>query len=388
MKRKFCVITGTRAEFGLLYWLMKEIQMDEKLQLQIIATAAHLSPEFGKTVHEIEKEFKVDKKVEMLLSADTTSSIAKSAGLGMIGLADALHELKPDMVVLLGDRFETLAAAFTSAISRIPVAHIHGGELTEGAVDESFRHAITKLSNLHFTSTEEYRKRVIQLGEQPHRVYNVGAVGIDNFIRLSLLNRDELEKRIDFSFGKKNLLITFHPVTLEESTAERQFGELIEVCRSLEDTKIIFTKANGDADGRIINEMIDRFVQTHPDRSVAYVSMGQLNYLSAMKHVDAVVGNSSSGIIEAPSLKVATVNIGDRQKGRIKAVSVIDCLPDSQSILAALQKVYQKDFLNVCQSIENPYGNGGASAKISQIISSIPLDGLITKPFYDIPVNV
>ena len=331
--RKICIVTGTRAEYGLLFWLMKEIQAADGLQLQIIVTGAHLSSEFGLTSKQIESDgFVINKKVDMLLSSDTEVGITKSMGLGMIGFADALNDLNPDLMVLLGDRYEIFVAASAATVARICIAHIHGGETTEGAFDESFRHSITKMSHVHFTSTDKYRNRVIQLGEHPNRVFNVGAAGIDNIVRLQLLNKSQFQKEINFQLGKKNVLVTYHPVTLENRTAENQFQALLDVLAQEKTLKIIFTKANSDTNGRIINNMIDDFVTKYKDQSISFASMGQLRYLSALQFIDGVIGNSSSGLLEVPSFKIGTINIGDRQLGRIKADSVIDWKPNQKSI--------------------------------------------------------
>jgi len=289
-KRKICIVTGTRAEYGLLYWLIKEIGADKDLELKIIATGMHLSPEFGLTYKEIEKEFKIDKKIEILLSSDTAVGVSKSMGLAQISFAEAYVELKPDIVVVLGDRFEIFSAASSALVSRIPIAHIHGGERTEGAFDEAFRHSITKMSHLHFTATDEYKKRVIQLGEEPNRVFNIGAMGIENIKRLKLLGKKEFEKAIKFKLNKKNILVTFHPATLEKSSAKEQFQNLLDAIDELKDTNIIFTKANADTDGRIINQMIDKYVSENYNKSIAFNSMGQLRFLSALQFVDAIVG--------------------------------------------------------------------------------------------------
>jgi len=384
-KRKICVVTGTRAEYGLLYWFMKEIQVADDLELQVIATGMHLSPEFGLTYQQIERDgFTIDEKVEMLLSSDSEVGIAKSMGLAMIGFADALDRLKPDMMVVLGDRFEIFSAASAATVAKIPIAHISGGDTTEGAIDESFRHSITKMSHLHFTSTEVYRDRVIQLGEQPGRVFNVGAVGIDNIKKLNLLDRKEFEESIGFKLGKKNLLITFHPVTLETGTAQEQFANLLTVLGDLCDTHLIFTKSNSDTDGRIINEMIDKFVVNTPKRAIAFTSLGQLRYLSAMKYVDGVVGNSSSGLIEAPSFKKGTINIGDRQKGRIQAESVINSHTDIESIKGSIEFLCSDKFSNTVKNVSNPYGNGGTSTKIVEMLRKYDMGDLLKKCFYDI----
>jgi len=383
-RRKICVVTGTRAEYGLLYWLMREIELDEHLELQLIVTGMHLSPEFGLTYKEIEKDFKIDKKIEMLLSSDTPIGISKSMGLAQISFSEAYNELKPDILVVLGDRYEIFSAVSSAMVSRLPIAHLHGGETTEGAFDESIRHSITKMSHLHFTATEEYRSRVIQLGESPDRVFNVGGLGVENIKRLRLLTKEEFEKSINFKLNKKNILVTFHPVTLEKSTASTQFQELLEVIDKLEDTNIIFTKANSDTDGRVINQMIDEYVSKNSNKAIGFTSLGQLRYLSALQFVDAVVGNSSSGLTEAPSFKIGTINIGDRQKGRIMANSVINCDTDRVSIERGFEKLYSKEFQELLVDTQNPYGDGMPSKKIKNIIRDIDLDNILKKSFYDI----
>lgn len=382
--KKICVVTGTRAEYGLLYWLMKEIQADSELQLQLIVTGMHLSPEFGLTFKEVEKEFHIDKKIEMLLSSDTPIGISKSMGLAQISFAEAYAELQPDLIFLLGDRYEIFAAASAAMVARIPIAHLHGGETTEGAFDEAMRHSITKMSHLHFTATDEYRKRVIQLGEHPDRIFNVGGLGIENIKRLPLLNKQELEESIGFKLAEKNLLVTFHPVTLEDSTAKRQFTELLTALDELDDTHLIFTKANSDTDGRIINQMIDDYVSKNSHKAAAFTSLGQLRYLSALQFVDAMVGNSSSGLAEAPSFKIGTINIGERQKGRGKADSVIDCEPIKASIQAALIRLYSEEFQKQLTKVKNPYGDGCASKKIIKIIKNKDLNCIVKKKFYDL----
>lgn len=388
-KRKICVITGTRAEYGLLYWLMRDIESADDMELQLVVTGMHLSPEFGLTYRQIEADgFTISCKVEMLLSSDTPVGITKSMGLAMSGFADAYAELEPDLVVALGDRFEIFSAAAAATVARIPVAHLHGGETTEGAFDESFRHSITKMSHLHFVAAEEYRRRVVQLGEDPGRVHTVGALGIDNIKRLSLLSRDQLEDAIGFKLGKRNLLVTFHPVTLEQSTAQVQLKELLLALDRLEDTRIIFTKANADPDGRVINQMIDEYVEAHPSISIARDSLGQLNYLSAMQYIDGVVGNSSSGLIEAPTFKVGVVNIGDRQRGRLKAENVIDCVPERKDILAAMQRVFSREFKDGLVNTKNPYGDGGAAEKIIEVIRSYSLDDILKKSFFNLEVEL
>ena len=387
MRRKICVVTGTRAEYGLLYWLMKEIENDSELELQLIVTGAHLSPEFGLTYKLIEKEFKINKKIEMLLSSDTSIGISKSMGLTQISFAEAYEELKPDLLVVLGDRYEIFSATSSAMIACIPIAHLHGGETTEGAFDEAIRHSITKMSHLHFTATNEYKNRVIQLGENPNRVFNVGGLGLDNIFKLKLLSKEEFETSIDFKLKQKNIIVTFHPTTLENSSAQEQFTNLLEVIDSLEDTLSIFTKANSDTDGRIINAMIDEYAKKNSDRTIAFTSLGQLRYLSALQYVDAMVGNSSSGLIEAPSFKIGTINIGDRQKGRLMAKSVINTKTDTDSIKNAFSKLYSREFIVTLEDVVNPYGNGGASEKIKTIIKDTELENILKKSFYDLKVQ-
>jgi GDP/UDP-N,N'-diacetylbacillosamine 2-epimerase (hydrolysing) len=383
MTRKICVITGTRAEYGLLRWVMQGIRDDSELTLQIIATGMHLSPEFGLTHREIEQDgFQIDRKVEMLISSDTSVGIAKSMGLGLIGFADALHDLSPDLIVVLGDRFEIFSAVSAALVARIPVAHLHGGEATEGLIDEAIRHSITKMSHLHFVAAEEYRRRVIQLGEQPEYVFLVGGLGIDNIKRLKLLDRAELEASLDFKLGQKNLLITFHPVTLETATAQDQLAELLAALAELQDTQLIFTMPNADTDGRKLIRMVEQFVSQHAN-SRAYTSLGQLRYLSCVAQVDGVVGNSSSGLAEVPSLRKGTINIGDRQCGRLQAASVINCEPTRHNITAALEKLYTPDFQSGISKVCNPYGDGGASEKIMAVIKSVALQDILKKRFYD-----
>lgn len=385
MKRKICVFTGTRAEYGLLCWLMKAIQTDPDLDLQIIVTGMHLSPEYGYTCQEIEKDgFHIDIKAEMLLSADSARAVCKSTGLGMISFADALNDLMPDMAIVLGDRFEMLAAASAALLSRIPIGHIHGGETTAGAFDDSIRHAISKMAWWHFVAADEYRKRVIQMGEDPKRVFMVGGMGVDGIVRTRLLDKKVLEKRLNFRFGKHNLLITYHPVTLQKDSASRQFHDILKALDDLADTKLIFTAPNADPEGHVIKRMVDEFVRTRSEKSVSYTSMGQLNYLSALQFVDAVLGNSSSGFTEAPTFKIGTINIGDRQKGRLKADSVIDCAPERESIQKAIYKLYSPDFQGKLKNTVNPYGNGRATDKIVEILKNHPIPKAPKKVFYDL----
>ena len=383
--KTICVITGTRAEYGLLRWVMEGIRQSLYLELQVIATGMHLSPEFGLTVRAIEDDgFRVDRKVEMLLSSDTAVGVTKSMGLGMIGFADALAELRPDLVLVLGDRYEIFAAAAAAMIARLPIAHLHGGETTEGAFDEAIRHSITKMAHLHFVAAEDYRRRVIQLGEQPERVFCVGGLGVDNIQRLELLDRPALEAAINFQLGPRNLLITFHPVTLEHNTSAQQMQELLTALGDLKDTHLIFTMPNADTEGRVLFQQIQDFCATHP-QARAYTSLGQLRYLSCLRHVDGVVGNSSSGLTEAPSFSKGTVNIGDRQKGRLRAASVIDCEPRAAAIAEALNQLFSPGFQAQLTEVTNPYGAGGASAAIVALLEQADLRSLLKKRFYDFP---
>lgn len=388
MKRRLCIVTGSRAEYGLLRPLMEEIRRDASCALQVIATGMHLSAEFGHTYREIERDgFRLDEKVEMLLGSDTPASVSKSMGLAMIGFADAYRRLAPDCVVLLGDRFEIFSAAAAALTGGLPIAHIHGGELTEGAIDDAFRHSITKMSHLHFTALEEYRQRVIQLGERPERVFTVGALGLDSIRRLKLLTKREIERRFGIRYKKRNLLVTFHPATAEEGRAERQFRTLLRVLDELNDTTLIFTKANADAGGRAVNALIDGYAAKNPGRAFAFSSMGQLGYLSAMKHADAVVGNSSSGIIEAPSFKRGAINIGDRQKGRVRAGSVIDVEPSPAALREALATLYSPDFQKSLKKVVNPYGDGRAAERIKDILKKHDIKSIRKKTFYTVAMH-
>ena len=385
MKTKVCVITGSRAEYGLLYPLMKEIKEDEGFNLQILVTGMHLSPEFGLTYREIEKDgFQIHEKVEMVLSSDTDAGITKSTGLGMIGFADTFNRLTPDLVILLGDRFEIFAAATAAYFAKIPIAHLHGGEVTEGATDEGLRHAITKMSYWHFTSTDSYRRRVIQLGENPEMVFNVGAIGIDNIKQIEPLNKKYLSEDLKFELDLPFLLITYHPVTLEKNSAEKQFKELLTALEQFPDLRLIFTKPNADSNGRIIIKLIDDYVNHNSHRAAGFVSLGQKRYLSLMKFTHAVVGNSSSGIIETPSLGIPTVNIGDRQKGRERADSVIDTQPDCEAIVASIKKAVSSEFQDFCKSVKNVYGEGETTLQIMDILKNRQIPQNLKKHFYDL----
>jgi UDP-N-acetylglucosamine 2-epimerase (non-hydrolysing)/GDP/UDP-N,N'-diacetylbacillosamine 2-epimerase (hydrolysing) len=364
---------------------MHLIQSDESLVLQIIATNMHLSPEFGLTYQDIEKDgFTINRKVEMMLSSDSANGTVKSIGLATIGFADSYEDLKPDLIMVLGDRFEILAAVTAALIYKIPVAHLHGGELTEGAYDDAIRHAITKMSHLHFTSTEEYRKRVIQLGEHPDHVYNVGALGIENIKKCQLLTKPELEASIDFNLGSQFLLVTFHPVTLDAGTAREQFENLLTVLDQYPEYKIIFTLPNSDTGGRVIIDKINNYVEHQKMRCIQFKSMGLIRYLSALMFCSAVIGNSSSGIIEAPSFGVPTLNIGDRQKGRLQAESIYNCGTQHTDIESGLAMVLSSPFTNKARTVNNPYEKTGTSQTILDMIKTQPLDNLIRKNFYDL----
>ena len=382
--RKICVVTGTRADYGLLTPLLNEIKNDKDLELQLVVTGMHLSPEFGSTYKEIEKEFKIDRKIEILLSSDSSVGVSKAMGLANISFSETFQESKPDILVVLGDRFEIFSAVSTAMILRIPIAHLSGGELTEGAIDDSIRHSITKMSHLHFVATQEYKNRVIQLGENPNRVYNYGEAGLDNIINLKLLSKGNFEKSINFILDKQSLLVTYHPTTLDViEKVEEDFKNILEVLDELENTSLIFTKANSDEGGRLINNMIDNYIKTSSKKAIAFTSLGQLRYLSALQYVDAVFGNTSSGIVEAPSFKIGTINIGTRQKGRVQALSVINSTNEKQSIQNAIGKLYSDEFQSQLQSVVNPYGKGNSSYNTKEILKNIDLDNIIKKSFWD-----
>lgn len=382
--KKICVVTGTRAEYGLLKPLIKRINDDNEVELQLVVTGMHLSPEFGLTYHEIEEDgFCITDKNEMLLSSDTPNGITKSIGLATIGFADIFTRNEPDMIVLLGDRYEIFAAATAAMIHRIPIAHIHGGELTEGAVDDAIRHSITKMSTIHFTSTEEYRNRVIQLGEQPQNVYCVGALGVENIKNQKLLSKEELEKSINFCLDRSYVVVTYHPVTLESDTAEIQIKNLLNALDCFKEYKIIFTKANADTEGRIINQLIDEYVKQNRDRAVAVTSLGMVRYLSTLKYCQMVIGNSSSGLLEAPSFKIPTVNIGNRQKGRVRSESVIDCGYDESQIIEAIKRAEYIEKSEKCKQVTNPYEGLNTSNRIYQKMKEYLYNGTSNKTFYD-----
>ena len=384
--KKVCVVTATRAEYGLLKSVIEQIDKSSNLELQIAVTGAHLSPEFGMTYREIEKDgYLITAKIEMLLSSDTSVGVTKSMAVALMGFADYFEQNKPDIVVILGDRYESLVVATAAMIAKIPISHIHGGEITEGAYDDAIRHSITKMSQLHFASTEEYRKRIIQLGEQPSRVFNVGALGVENIKKVPLWSRKKLEDDLQFSFGENMVMVTYHPVTLENMSSEIQFGNLLNVFDKHKDIKVIFTKANADTDGRIINRMIDEYVEKNKNRCIAFTSLGQVRYLSVLQFCKVVVGNSSSGIIEVPSFHIPTVNIGNRQRGRIAAKTVIHCGYELTDIEEAFNIALSKEFGKMLKQCKNPYEGKDTSKKIVSEIEKALSDKInIKKKFYDI----
>ncbi|MGD8218463.1 UDP-N-acetylglucosamine 2-epimerase [Pseudomonas thivervalensis] len=383
MVGKVAVFTGTRAEYGLLYWLMKGLKDIPALELQVIVSGMHLSPEFGETwKHIVQDGFEINAKVEMLLSSDTAVGVIKSMGLGLLGFADALERLAPDVLVVLGDRFEALAMVQAALIMKIPVAHIHGGEITEGAYDDAIRHAISKMSMLHFVAAEPYRQRVIQMGEDPARVFNVGAVGLDHIKRGEFLSLEALSLSLGFELTKPFMLVTYHPVTLAEEDPEQSFLSLLDALELFPDHQVIITYPNADNGGRSIISLIEKYAAANPSRVLAVPSLGFKRYLSTVKHASVVVGNSSSGIIEVPSFGLPTVNIGSRQKGRLAAQTVIHCEPGSNAISEAIALALSKDFSSMCQHATNPYGQGDASQKIIQKLMNF--DGSTSKKFHDL----
>lgn len=382
MKKKICIATGTRAEYGLLNPLMTLIKKEKDLELQIVATAMHLSPEFGMTINEIKKDgFKVNEKIEMLLSADTDTAIVKAMGLAMITASDVFKRMKPDLLIILGDRYEMMALATSAYLMNIPVAHIAGGETTEGAFDEGIRHSITKMSSLHFAATEIYKKRIIQLGENPKTVYNVGALGLDNIKNLKLLSKQELEKDLKLTFDSKTALVTFHPVTLDKESPKEQFSKVVTALEKFPDLKIIFTMPNSDTGGREIIKMINKFTTSRND-AYAFTSLGQKRYLSVLQCVDLVIGNSSSGIVEVPFMGIPTVNIGERQKGRIMGESIINVKCETRDIVSGIKKALNRKRNST--AVKNPYGNGTASVQMLNIIKKTINHISSKKSFYDI----
>jgi UDP-hydrolysing UDP-N-acetyl-D-glucosamine 2-epimerase len=384
MMRKLCVVTGSRSDYGLLSGIIGKINNSKEFELQIIASAMHLTEEYGYTYKEIESDgFNINSKVEMDITGSSTDKIAKSIAKGISGFTDALLSLKPDLVIILGDRFEALAAAQTAMIMKIPIAHIHGGEVTEGAVDESIRHSITKMSNLHFVSTESFKNRLIAMGEQPNRIFISGAPGIDNIKNMINISKEDLEKKLNFKFGKLNFLITFHPVTLSLTKDEQEISELLEGLDYFDEAKIIITFPNADSNSDHIISKLKKYASKNAHRILLVESLGYKRYLQTLKYIDCVIGNSSSGIIEVPSFKIPTINIGDRQKGRPQAKSVINCVNNKEAIIESVKSALSDDFKNQIKSIENIYGKGNSSKIIISTLSKLNFNDYIRKPFYE-----
>lgn len=384
-RKKICIVSGSRAEFGLLRFVIEGVKNSSLLDLQLIVTGMHLSTDHGLTYKEIEEcGFKIDKKIETVLASDTPSSITKSAGLGLIGFAQSFRELNPDCLVILGDRYEVFVCAIAALFFKIPIVHIHGGELTKGSFDDAIRHSITKMSWFHFVASEEYKDRVIQLGENPKNIRNVGGLGVDAIKKLKLLDKSELKQKKLINFGEKNLLITFHPSTLDVKSTKSQIENLVSSLEVLENCYLIFTMPNSDPDSKIIKSVIANFVEKNKKRAIFFESLGQRNYLSVLQFVDGVVGNSSSGLLEAPSFKIGTINIGNRQDGRLKSKSVIDCDSTKESISFALKQLFSNDFKKRLKSVKNPYGEGNASIKIIKFLEKVKIPISIEKRFFDI----
>lgn len=381
--RKICFVTGTRAEYGLLSRLMRLVKEDRDLRLQVIATNMHLMPEYGETYKEIEKDgFIIDKKVYMHKPSDDAHGIISSMVEEMQGMNDALSELKPDILVLLGDRYEILVAAQVALIHRIPIAHIHGGEVTEGAFDDAIRHSVTKMSSLHFTSCEEYRHRVIQMGEQPSRVFDVGSLGVENIKAVPLMTKDELEASLDFKIDTQTILVTYHPVTLGGDPA-KDIREFLDALGEFKDLKVIFTMPNSDTGRDAIALAVENYVKNHSNQSKAYTSLGLKRYLSALQFVKAAVGNSSSGIIEVPSFGIPTLNIGDRQKGRLASKSVVNCGTSKKEVIAGLKCCLSEDMQKAAKNYKNPYAKPNTAHLIYQQLKNVELAGLNLKTFFD-----
>lgn len=386
--KKICIVTATRAEYGLLKQVILKLKAVAEFDVRIVVTGTHLSPEFGLTYREIENDgITIDEKIEILLSSDTSTAISKAMGLAMIGFADYFSRFEPDMLLVLGDRYETLAICCAAMNQKIPIAHLYGGDLTEGSMDEMMRHAITKLSYLHFTNTDECRNRVIQLGEQPDRVFSVGEIGIENIRKEKLMTKAELEESLKFKLDKPYALVTFHPATLENSDSHVEFQAILNACEKFKKMKFIFTKANADANGRVINQLLEQYANQH-DNAIAFDSLGMTRYLSAVKYCEMVIGNSSSGLVEAPCFGVPTINIGDRQKGRHQGDSVINCKTEENDIEAAMVLALSEEFKKIARNAHNPYGDGNTSDKIINKIKELLLNGKIDlkKKFYDCEV--
>lgn len=384
MIKSVCVLTATRAEYGLLKPVMEKLKCLDNIELRIIVTGMHLASEYGDTYKSIlEDGFQIDEKIPILQNIDTEEGVNTAFGLAVMGFGHYFAKGKPDLLVVLGDRYETLAVCIAAMNEQIPIAHIHGGEITEGAVDEAIRHSISKMSYIHFASTEIYRHRIIQLGEEPNRVFNVGALGVENALSIPLMSKDELSESIGFSLEKQYAIVTFHPITLESKTSQHQFIELLEAISQF-DMNYIFTKANADANGKAINQLIDQYVVSHKG-TIAYEALGVRRYLSAVKYASMVIGNSSSGLIEVPTFKIPTIDIGNRQKGRIAASSVIHCEANKSDISRSIEKALSEEYRIKLLGVENPYGMGNTSKNIVDVITKFLFEDKINlqKKFFD-----
>tara|TARA_B100001057_G_C22853551_1_gene951901 strand:- start:1530 stop:2693 length:1164 start_codon:yes stop_codon:yes gene_type:complete len=382
---KICVFTGGRAEYGILKPLLDELKKDKNFSLKLLVSGMHLSNEFGLTYKTIETDgFKCDEKIEMVMSSDTTEGICKSIGIGIISYGEALKRIAPDWLVILGDRYESMALAVAATVSRIPIAHIQGGEVTTGAIDDHFRHSITKMSNLHFVYADEYKKRVVQLGENPKSVFNYGALNLDAIKKIKVLEKNQLFEQLNLDITQKVAIVTFHPVTLDNNSSLKQFQELLNALKKFDDLQIVFTKTNSDTDGRVINSMIDKYVLANKKSSSCFKSLGQLKYISLLKYSKIVIGNSSSGLIETPIFKIPTVNIGDREKGRIRTKNIIDCDPSTKNIVSAIKKGLSKKFINSLVKMKNPLEKRDTAKKIANKLKYFPKVKSTKKDFYNI----
>ena len=383
--KKVCFISGSRSDYGLLMPLMKLIKKDKNFIFQLIVTGTHLSKRHNSTFKEIIKDkFNINYLININVKGQKKEDICKSMSIATKNISFKLKLLKPDLIILLGDRYEIFSACSAAFVHQIPICHLHGGELTRGSIDDGFRHSITKMSNLHLVSTEKYSKRVKQLGENPKNIYVVGGFGVDTIKKTKLLKRDELERKLGFRLGPKNILVTYHPETVFNSNPKKDFGEILKALKKHSDIKVIFTKSNADLNGYVINKMIDKFVQSNNSKYHCISSMGQQNYLSTLNYIDMVIGNSSSGLLEVPSFKKATINIGTRQKDRMKASSVIDVTPKFKDISKAIKKAYSEEFKKILKKTINPYGSGGASKKTYKILKKIKMKQLIKGKFFEI----
>jgi GDP/UDP-N,N'-diacetylbacillosamine 2-epimerase (hydrolysing) len=384
--KKICIVTGSRAEYGLLNKLLLKLKKDKSFHLQLVVTGSHLSKKYGSTVNEIKKDYiNIDRKINLKLNNDNSQGVGKSMSIALTGFVKNYEQLKPDIILLLGDRYEILTAAIAATLCRIPIGHIHGGESTEGAIDDAFRHSITKMSHIHFAATEEYKKRIIQMGENPKNVHCVGGLGVDNIVNKKLLNKSELEKKLKLKFLKKSILVTYHPETLNKKSSQNDFKNLISALTKLKDTTIIFTMPNSDMESNIITKLIKDFIRLKKN-SFLFKSLGQKKYYSCCNQVNCMVGNSSSGLLEMPSFKKFSINIGSRQKGRMKATSVIDCKPNSNDVLKCLNFVFNESNQKKLKNIINPYGNGGATKKIISILKKVKFMKIIHKTFFDLKI--